>query len=270
MTTAAVDYADHRKRGWRTAHTITLGAIVLAIGVVGVSLPQSGGQLAFLGQRTVLAWLLIAALMAAFAAVAGHGVTGLARGVLIDERHRVTLGRLQMLLWTILVLSAYMAAALANIGRDAASPLSVNIPSELWLAMGISTASLIAAPAALQYKERRFASSQLHNWPTEEESRFSDLFRGEEVSDRDHLDLGKVQMTLFTVVLVLGYALAVGDMLGDSTAPFTTLPAIDDGVVTLLAISHAGYLAKKAAPAAPHPHTLPPEDETPREPRSGR
>ena len=269
MTTAAVEYAERRAAGWRTGHTVTLGLIVLGIGVIGVSLPRSGGQLAFLGQRTVLAWLLIAGLMAAFAAVAGHGVTGLARGVLIDERHRITLGRLQMLLWSILVLSAYMAAALANIGRDAGSPLRVDIPSELWLAMGISTASLIAAPAALQYKERRFQSSKLHNWATEEESRFSDLFRGEEVADRDHLDLGKVQMTLFTVVLVLGYALAVGDMLSESSAPFTTLPAIDDGVVTLLAISHAGYLAKKAAPASPHPHTLPAAEE-PREPRSGR
>lgn len=59
-----------------TAHTVALGVIVIAIGVIRVSLPRSGGQLALIGQRTVLAWLAIAALMAAFAAVAGHGVTG--------------------------------------------------------------------------------------------------------------------------------------------------------------------------------------------------
>ncbi len=258
MTTAAVEYSQSQ-RGWRTAHTLLLGGIIAAIGVVGVSLPRTGGQLGFLGQRTVLAWLVIAALMAAFAAVAGHGVTGLARGVLVDERHRVTLGRLQMLLWTILVLSAYMAAALANIGRDGRSPLAVDIPNELWLAMGISTASLVAAPAALQYKERRFEAATLHNRPNEADSRFSDLFRGEEVADCDHLDLGKVQMFLFTVVLVLGYGLAVGDMLTETTAPFTSLPAVDEGVVTLLAISHAGYLAKKAAPAATPPVHGPPE-----------
>jgi hypothetical protein len=252
MTTAAVTYAE--RKGWRTAHTVCLGLIVVAIGVIGVSLPQTGGQLGFLGQRTVLSWLLIAALMAAFAAVAGHGVTGLARGVLIDDRHRITLGRLQMLLWTVLVLSAYMAAALANIGRESASPLSVDIPSELWLTMGISTASLIAAPAALSYKERR-EPGRVHGWPTEQDSRFSDLFRGEEVADREHLDLGKVQMFLFTVVLVLGYGLAVGDMLGESQGAFTALPALDEGVVTLLAISHAGYLTRKALPSALPPTT---------------
>ena len=249
MATAAATYVQER-RGWRTAHTAALFAIVGGIGVVGVALPRTSGQLAYLGGRTVLAWLLIAALMAAFAAVAGHGVTGLARGVLIDERHRITLGRLQMLIWTILVLSAYMAAALANIGRGAGSPLNVDIPSELWMMMGISTASLIAAPAALQYKERRHGHT-LHNWPSETDSRFSDLFRGEEVADREHLDLGKVQMFLFTVVLVLGYGLAVGEMLDESTAPFTALPAVDEGVVTLLAISHAGYLTRKALPTTP-------------------
>jgi hypothetical protein len=245
MATAAATYVE--RPGWRNMHTVALFAIVGAIGVIGVALPRKDGQLGFLGGRTVLAWILIAALMAAFAAVAGHGVTGLARGVLIDERHRITLGRLQMLLWTILVLSAYMAAALANIGRGAAAPLDVDIPSELWLTMGISTASLLAAPAALQYKERRH-HSKLHHWETEEESRFSDLFRGEETADQDHLDLGKVQMFLFTVVLILGYGLAVGDLLDQSTAPFTALPAVDEGVVTLLAISHAGYLTRKALP----------------------
>ena len=259
MSTAAATYVE-RRRGWRTAHTVALFAIVAGIGVIGVALPRKDGQLGLLGGRTVLAWLLIAALMAAFAAVAGHGVTGLARGVLIDERHRITLGRLQMLLWTVLVLSAYMAAALANIGRGAASPLNVDIPSELWLTMGISTASLLAAPAALQYKERRHKSA-LHHWETEEESRFSDLFRGEEEADQDHLDLGKVQMFLFTVVLILGYGLAVGDMLDESTAPFTALPALDEGVVTLLAISHAGYLTRKALPPTVPPPARAPEDD---------
>jgi hypothetical protein len=153
MTTAAAAYAERPR--WRALHSFLMGLILVAISVIGISLPRTGGQLGFLGQRTVLAWLAIAVLMAACAVVAGHGVTGLARGVLIDDRHRLSLSRLQMLLWTVLVLSAYMAAALANIGREAPSPLTVDIPSELWLAMGISTASLVAAPAALAYKQSK-------------------------------------------------------------------------------------------------------------------
>ena len=79
------------------------------------------------------------------------------------------------------MLSAYLAAALASIGRNVAAPLSVDIPSELWLAMGISTASLVAVPAALAWKEKRHRA-ELQTWPTRAESRFSDLFRGEEVA----------------------------------------------------------------------------------------
>jgi hypothetical protein len=55
-------------------------------------------------------------------------------------------------------------------------------------------------------------------------------------------------MFLFTVVLVLAYGLAVGDMFEGTKGTFAALPAIDDGVVTLLAISHAGYLSRKALP----------------------
>ena len=58
-------------------------------------------------------------------------------------------------------------------------------------------------------------------------------------------------MFLFTVVLVLAYGLAVADMFDKTQGTFASLPAIDDGVVTLLAISHAGYLTRKALPAGP-------------------
>lgn len=248
MSTAAAAYVEHSR--WRSAHTFGLGAILTGISVVGISLPQSGGQLGFLGQRTVVAWLGIAVLMAALAAVAGHGVTGLWRGVLIDDHHRVSLSRLQMLLWTVLVLSGYMAAALANIGRDSKAPMNVDIPTELWLAMGISTASLVAAPAALAYKERKQGGKVVH-LHSERDSKFADLFHGEEEADSDHVDLGKVQMFLFTVVLILAYGLTLGDMFEDRTSTFTSLPAVDEAVVTLLAISHAGYLAKKAVVSAP-------------------
>jgi hypothetical protein len=47
MATAAAAYVE--RRGWQTAHTVALGVIVIAIGVIGVSLPRSGGQLALIG-----------------------------------------------------------------------------------------------------------------------------------------------------------------------------------------------------------------------------
>lgn len=249
MTTAAVTYAERPL--WRPVHSFLLGLILVAISVVGISLPRSGGQLGFLGERTVLAWISIAVLMAAFAAIAGHGVTGRSTGVLIGDLGRLSLSRLQMLLWTVLVLSGYMAAALANIGRGARDPMNVNIPTELWLAMGISTASLVAAPAALAHKQRKQGGTSAP-LPEEFDSRFAGLFYGEEDGDKDRVDLGKLQMFFFTVVLILAYALTLGDMFDDKAKKaFTSLPPVDEAVVSLLAISHTGYLVKKAYVSAP-------------------
>ena len=249
MTTAAASYSDAPR--WRHVHTFGIIGLIVAIGVIGVWLPRGGDELVYVENPTLVAWLAIAALMTLVGIVAGHGITGLARGVLIDDRHRLSLSRLQMLLWTVLVLSGWMAAALSNIGRGAAAPLDVAVPSELWLAMGISTASLVASPVALSYKQSK-RPGQVENLPRQEDSGWADLFRGEEVSDADHIDLGKLQMLLFTVVVILGYALALGDLFS-FTGIYASLPALDDAVVSLLLISHAGYIAKKAVPTGPPP-----------------
>lgn len=251
MATTAV-VLDETGQGWRALHTWSLVGIVAAIATIGIAVPANLDQLGVLGESALYAWIAIALLMALFAVVAGHGVTGYAHGVLIDDRHRLSLSRLQMLLWTVLVLSGYLAAALANIGKGDGSPLQVTVPSELWLAMGISTASLVAAPAALQHKARR-RPGQVQSLPSAADAGMADLFRGEELTDNDDLDLGKVQMFLFTVVLVVGYALALGHLFATAPGPFDALPTVDEAVVTLLAISHAGYLAKKALPTGPPP-----------------
>jgi len=85
-------------------------------------------------------------LLAVFATVAGQGVVGRWRGALIDERNKMSLFRLQMLLWTVVVVTGILAAALANIAGGQPSPLSIAIPAELWVLMGISTTSLVGSP----------------------------------------------------------------------------------------------------------------------------
>lgn len=60
-------------------------------------------------------------------------------------------------------------------------------------------------------------------------------------------------MFLFTVVLIVGYALALANLFAREGVFFEGLPAVDSAVVTLLAISHAGYLTKKAIQTGPPP-----------------
>jgi hypothetical protein len=60
-----------------------------------------------------------------------------------------------------------------------------------------------------------------------------------------HVDLARVQMFFFTVILAVGYAAAVADELIKANGKITELPALNSGFVTLLAISQGVYLTGK-------------------------
>ena len=229
----------------------------------------------------VRAWYLILTLMIGFALVVGHGITGLWTGILIDARNRMSLSRLQLVAWSLIILSALLTAVFTNIALGWESPLAVEIPSELWILMGISTASMVASPAVLGSKrdrtvkrsvlERTFEVLERQGYKrgaldvdglvltyiSPEFSRWADLFKGEEAGNAAAVDLGKLQMFFFTFVLVLGYGAAVAAAFSRE-GPLTALPAVDGGMNVLLGISHTGYLANKAIthsrptePAAP-------------------
>ena len=60
----------------------------------------------------ILLWGIIAGLMLLFMIALGWGANGKWFGILIDTRNRVSLSRLQITLWTLLALSAYLALAI--------------------------------------------------------------------------------------------------------------------------------------------------------------
>ncbi len=94
-------------------------------------------------------WLIFIGVMAVLLMALGLRVKGRVLGVLIDSRNRISLARLQTTLWTILVLSAFLAIALPRTLPEALSesrtivqPLNITIPTELLAALGLSAASL--------------------------------------------------------------------------------------------------------------------------------
>jgi hypothetical protein len=89
--------------------------------------------------------------------------------------------------------------------------------------------------------------NQLVLWRWPGDARLADLFQGDEIGNAAHLDLGKVQMLFFTLILVLAYGVALANLFTKAT-PIVMLPALDGGMVALLGISHAGYLLNKAVP----------------------
>jgi hypothetical protein len=203
----------------------------------------------------------------------GYVIKGRLSGVIIDARNCMSLSRLQMCGWTVLVLSAVFVAAIHNISSGAGSPLNIVIPYQLLIAMGISAASLVAAPAVLSLKAAQnprvadldSAAGKLDialiaNVPSigrvmgnssSADASYTDLFTGDDVSNFDSPDIGKIQQFLITILLLSVYGAAVASSFIGVDATYS-LPGIDNGFIWLLGVSHASYLAYKAAP---HPST---------------
>lgn len=213
------------------------------------------------------AWLLILALMTIFAVLAGLGITGYWRGILIDSRFKMSLSRLQLLAWTLIILSAIITAGLTNASFNAKA-LAIEIPPEIWALLGISTASAVASPAVLSSKRNKkpdvnelnktmaeLAKDQVNidtnlsgvvlRNDSPDDARWGDLLKGEESGNASVVDLGKLQMFFFTFVLVVTYGVEIARIF-DSSVAATALPQIDNSMNMLLGISHTGYLSNKA------------------------
>lgn len=263
---------------WSHAYTFTLAAIVVAIGVVAYQVRPD---------NRVWIWLVVIVLLILFAVISGKGVTGYWRAVLIDDSNRISLSRLQMLAWTVMVLSGFLTAALSNVhAGDVDNPLDVAIPTQVWVLMGIATTTLVGSPlikstkkdkpahpaevqamkAGLEAQGRESARVQpqghLATRTSPESASWSDVFTGEEVGNVVHLDLSRVQMFYFNVIAVLAYAAALGTVLANTVGAITEFPGLSNGMLALLGVSHAGYLAGKAVPNTATPKDAPPPPTT--------
>jgi hypothetical protein len=216
----------------------------------------------------------VTALLLALMVQIGQAIVGRPFGVLIDALNIVSLARFQMAVWTVLILSAYMAHAFARIMKgDGMDALDITIDGHLWVLMGISTTSLVAAPLILNTKKDKdpddgvVAKTAVAAGESEAEvttnrqgivyantakvdARLTDMFQGDEIGNTTHVDLAKVQMFYFTVVSAVVFFAAVFHNLlvnGD----LTQLPKLSDGFVAILGISHAGYLGSKGVDHTP-------------------
>jgi hypothetical protein len=136
------------EKKWTGWHSFGLMAILVAIALFGLLIPVN---------QILLSWLLTLVALTVFAMLAGHGITGrFWFGWLINEQYRMSLSRLQMFLWMIVVLSAFLTAALANIRMGySEKAVAIAIPEYVWLAMGISTTALVGSPLILEGKKEK-------------------------------------------------------------------------------------------------------------------
>ncbi len=214
---------------------------------------------------------------------AGISVTGLRRGIMLGARNAFSLSRLQMVMWTWLVLSAILAAAavrawgLNGVPTPLDTTLSIALPGNLLAVLGIAVTSATVAPAILAVKTQgetdykatpslgrklngtAFIRGQVVYRAHRKEARLDDLIRGDDTGSAGAIDLAKVQNLMLTAILLACYLLMLFNLFASSTdfnlmdpkvmaGPFTSLPNFTNGMITFLAISHGGYLAYKASP----------------------
>jgi len=231
-----------------------LAAVALAA-AIGANVYLTGDN----GKGLLWTWLATMAAILILTGCIGKAISGNVTGVIESARNRVSLSRLQMLLWTVLILSAFVTAAAGNLHlEDNVAALDIAIPPELITAMGIAAISLAAAPAVLSLKAAPVGtnpalaaapgiSAGIHTRADRARSSWLDIFRGDEQGNCDTPDLSKIQQFLITVALVGTYGCMVGAMF-IAGGKIEALPPLDQNFVWLLGVSHAGYLAYKAVP----------------------
>lgn len=210
------------------------------------------------GHSPFLAWLGTLTVMLGVTLFAGSEIKGVWWGCLIDSRNKMSLSRFQLLIWTLIVLSAYLTAVFINFSNtENLDPLNVEIPKEMWVLMGISTASLLGTPLIHNAKEEASDNpARLAKNDEPSEASWTDLVRGEEFEKQEFLDLGRVQMVFFTCVLAIAYCYAVARLFIGFDTNISGLPAVGESMVALLGISHSGYLGGKVVEKNPRPEQV--------------
>lgn len=228
----------------RVGTTLIILFGLIAISLVGLLFPTTSRIWTWIGALILLAFFVI---------VVGKGITGNWLGVLIDQRRKMSLARFQTVLWSVLILSAFQAAALTNIHlvSNPTDALSITIPPEVLTILGISVTSLAGQSLILNTKQPKLVDKNGDGIDPSDRPSWFDMFKGDDVANHDYLDLSKVQMFYFTIILVLVYGVALASMfmaVDPRPLAINALPALAPTAVALLGISQAGYLAYKAIP----------------------
>lgn len=96
------------------------------------------------------------------------------------------------------------------------------------------------------------AVGDLHANPSIQDARWSDMLRGDTIANFELPDLGKIQMFLFTAILVFTYAVLLWSTMtmpampqALQLSPWISLPGFSDSLALTLGLSNGGYLATK-------------------------
>ena len=219
-------------------------------------------------------WVCVLILMAVFVLLTGKTLTGRGLGVLINERNLMSLSRLQLIIWTVLIVSGFFVIAVMRMkAAEVDQPLSIGIDWHIWTLLGMSATSFVGTPLLYGNKmaeeprdpaklEETTASHFADETPGQvaanrcgilyanssiADARFTDMFQGDELANTHLVDVAKLQMFFFTIVVAMAYGMQLFQLIayGDLKQCNVHLPELQDGLLALMGVSHAGYLGSK-------------------------
>ena len=191
------------------------------------------------------AWIGSSVVLVALAIVIGWTVTKKWAGVLIDGRGRYSLTHFQTVIWTLAILSAYIAALVSS----SFDSTNLSIDTSLLQLMGIAATSAVLATGVKSIKDAPGSAAgpiasegEIITRPdastTVITAKLQQMWLEEEGSLADKVvNITKFQNFVFTLV-ALGVFVALA-------TKAQRLPALPETLVWLLGISHAGYVGGK-------------------------
>jgi hypothetical protein len=165
-------------------------------------------------------------------------------GILIDDRLRFSLTHLQVVLWTLVIISLLTAIFLARLFGEVCpgEALNIQIPAEILTLAGISGGSAVVATAT---KSTRTDKVRKKIKDDKKPTRFYQVFMVEEGENMDKvIDVTKFQNFFFTLIAVMAYIALVVSELSAVSIP-AGFPDFGKDILWLIGISHAAYVGGK-------------------------
>ena len=150
-------------------------------------------------------------------------------------------------MWTIIVLSLFSGVFFARLFGGVDSPLNITIPSELLILMGISVGSTVTSEAIKAEKDKK-PKLNIARVAKNGKAKFAQVYLAEEgdAGQEEAIDITKFQNFLLTLIVLIAYvAAAITVIAKTKVTGLNALPGLDSTMLTLIGISHAGYIAGK-------------------------
>jgi len=171
-----------------------------------------------------VAWLGCILFFLWFLLVIGNSVKQRLLGVLLNERNRYSLSRLQMLLWSLLILPSLYVILLNNVYFKSPGEAAFTFNWQLLVLMGMSVTSVVSTPLILSRKSDTISAptageaaagagasaGALDANLNPQEANLTELIMGEEVSNLKTIDIGRIQMLMMSMIVVVIYGCMIG------------------------------------------------------------